>query len=144
MNLLQFDYDPDDYPIYQDILDLVCTGLSILGSLVMFYLCLRLPSPRSQSVNFVLALAVVDFLYALTNILSFFEDRDEDTPCTTFCKVEAIIRGFSFFLSVFFATCIGLTCLKAQLPDHMTVAGFLLKYSYSIGIGLSTILYIVL
>jgi len=144
MNLLEFDVDPDEYPIYQDILDLVCTSLSILGSLVMFYLCLRLPSPRSQSVNFVLSLAVVDFLYATTNILSFFEDRDDEALCGTFCKVEAIIRGFSFFLSVFFATCIGLTCLKTQLPNHLTVAGFLLKYAYFIGLGFCTILYVIL
>jgi len=82
-------------------IDLVITILSVVGSLVLCFLCLRVPSPTTLSLKFILAISIADFFYSIANVLSIFETNMTFKLCWT----EANIRQVSFILSIFFSAC---------------------------------------
>jgi len=95
------------------ILDIIATGLSFFGSIIICFLCLRMPSPLAVSFKFILAISISDFFYSIANIMSFFE-----TPQTrTLCYLEATMRHSSFILSLFFTTCLAIVSYKALKPQ---------------------------
>jgi len=93
-------------------LDLTMTFLSLAGSVLMLYFCLRMPSPRTLSVKLILTISIADFFYTIGNVLSNFEREST----RTLCAVEAIMRQSSFILSIFFSTCTAIASYKASSP----------------------------
>jgi len=106
-------------------LDLVATILSLLGSLVMCWMCLRLPSEKKTvSVKFILALAVSDFLYSIANFMSLLEK--ETTPAL--CTIEATIRQSSFLACIFYSACIAFVSYKSSFSRvHFNSNQFFIK-----------------
>ncbi len=88
----------------------IATGLSFVGSIFIMYQCLRTPSPRSVTIKLILSIAVADFIYSIANLMSSFEDLGPIV--STLCSTEATLRSFSFLLSIFFASCLGIVCYK--------------------------------
>jgi len=114
------------------ILDLTTSALSLIGSLVMCCFCLRVPSPKTTSVKFILALAVADFFYSLSNILSnFLINGSQDL---TLCWIQGSIRHSSFILSVFFSACIARVSYLSALPDQQSRLSNYFVIAVSIGI----------
>jgi len=98
------------------VLDWIASGLSLISSLVLFYLCLRVPSPKTTSVKFILALAVADFFYSLSNILSnFLINGSSDN---TLCFIQGAMRHSSFILSVFFSAGVARVSYLSALPKE--------------------------
>jgi len=95
-------------------IDLVITILSVIGSLVLCFLCLRVPSPTTLSLKFILAISIADFFYSIANVLSIFEEK------TTFklCWTEANIRQVSFILSIFFSACTAIAFYRGSTGTH--------------------------
>ena len=97
-------------------LDLAVTVLSILGSSLTCYFCLRLPSyNKTVSVKFIIALSIADFFYSIANVISNFESENS----FTLCAVESWIRQSSYVLSIFFSACIAIVSYKSSLPDSI-------------------------
>jgi len=94
-------------------LDWVATILSLLGSIVMGYISFRVPPPLTTSVKFIRAIAIVDFLYSLANVISAFETK----ATAHICYIEAIFRHSFFITSVFFACCVAIVSYKSFLPE---------------------------
>ena len=90
-------------------LNLVSTILSLFGSSIMIYACLKTYKIRSISFKFLLAIAISDFVYAIANLFSAFEKDSNDV----LCHIEAFIRQFSFVLSVYFVTCTAVLCYRS-------------------------------
>jgi len=96
------------------VVDLVVTILSLLGSLLMFYLCLRIRKPFTLSLKFILAISIADFIYSVANLISNFEVLEKTFAL---CRVEANLRQCSFILSIFFSTCTAIASYKASIPQ---------------------------
>jgi len=117
-------------------INLVATVLSLLGSLLMAFLCTRVPDPKPVSLKLVLAIAISDFCYSIANFLSVFENHVEGP----LCKTEAFIRGFFFLLSVFWATCTAILCYKTSTPEKRFDQNLFFKYACYTGISICLIL----
>jgi len=110
-------------------LDLVATTLSILGSLCMYFFCLRIPGPLNISTKFILAIATSDLIYSLSNVLSNFETSETHRLCI----FEASLRHVMFVLSIFFSSCLAIVSYKISLPrDNMKIRLF---YRLAVYIG---------
>jgi len=90
------------------ILNCVATLLSLTGSLWMSYYCFKSLKFRNISIQFILAIAISDFLFSISNIMSSFEGQS----MTIFCQIEAYLRQGSFFASIFFSTCTAVFCYQ--------------------------------
>ena len=88
----------------------IATGLSFIGSIFIMYQCLRTPSPRSVTTKLILSIGIADFIYSIANLMSSYEDLGPTV--STLCSAEATLRSFSFLLSIFFASCLGIICYK--------------------------------
>ena len=89
------------------ILNLVATILSLIGSLVMTYYCFK-NRDLSISIKLILALAVSDFLFSAGNFMAVFSP----TPDSATCQVEGFFREFFPKLSVCIATSIAILHYK--------------------------------
>ena len=89
-------------------IDLGVTALSLCGSLLMCFFCLRLPSPTTLSLKFILAMSIADFFYSIANVLSNFEGINTQK----LCWVESNIRQVSFILSIFFSACTAISSYR--------------------------------
>lgn len=107
-------------------LDLFATIISLIGSLFMCYLCMKVPSPKTISVKFIFAIAIADLFYTIANIMSNFEKLGRTI---LLCVAEANIRQSSFVLSIFFATCTAIVSYKAALPHSTFNRGRFFKLS---------------
>jgi len=97
-------------------LDLAVTILSLLGSSLTCYFCLRIPShSKTISVKFIIALSISDFFYSIANVLSNFETE----KTLDLCAIEAWVRQSAYVLSIFFSACIAIISYKSSLPESL-------------------------
>jgi len=96
--------------VFLYVLDLAISCISFIASFLMCIYCIRTMSTKSAPLKLILAIAISDFVFSVSNIMSAFEDSQK---ITTLCYVEAILRVSSFILSIFFTTCIGVLCYQA-------------------------------
>ena len=96
--------------VFLFVLDLAISFISFIASLLMCIYCIRTMSTKSASLKLILAIAISDFVFSISNIMSAFEDSQK---MTTLCYIEAVLRVSSFILSIFFTTCIGILCYQA-------------------------------
>jgi len=87
------------------------TILSLFGSLFMVWSCLKTPAPRSVSLKLILALALSDLIYSVSNIMSQFDDVDS---VDLFCIIESVFRMNGYLLSIYFTTTIAVLCYKTS------------------------------
>jgi len=88
----------------------IATILSLLGSLYMVYSCIRTPAPRSVALKLILALALSDLIYSISNVMSQFDEDIVDL----FCIAEAILRMNGYLLSIYFTTTIAMLCYQTS------------------------------
>ena len=93
------------------VINCIASTLSFTGSLLMAYFCYKAPAPRHVSLKFVLAIAIADFFYSVANIMSAFEDKESVTPL---CYVEGVVRVTSFMMTLYFTTCLAITCCRTS------------------------------
>jgi len=114
------------------VTDLVISSLSLLGSLLLIYFCLRAPSPWSTSIKFILAIAISDLLFSVANLMSAFEKGNE---IGLMCKIEAMVRQSSWFLTIYFGACVAVFTANSYIfVKNFDRQGFFLK---SVLIGLA-------
>jgi len=83
-------------------LDWTMSILSMLGSIILFIVCIRLPS-KTISVKFIIALALADAFYSGANIMSnFLHMRMSEA---VLCHIQGLTRYCSFILSIYFSAC---------------------------------------
>ena len=75
----------------------ISTAFSLMGELFMMYTYFVLPSMRRFSMKLVMSLVVSDFIYSLSNVLTYFSD-DIGT-----CVPEGALRTLGYTLSVVWA-----------------------------------------
>ena len=92
-------------------LNFIAVGLSFIGSTYMIYSCATTKSSMSASTKFILAIAITDFFYTISNLMSGLQEQASE-PVLPFCRLEAILRFTSFKLTLLFATCIAISCYK--------------------------------
>jgi len=104
-------YTDQDYAFFHHI-NRISSGFSLLGSLWMTYFCLRTSSPRSVSLNIILAIAISDLAYSISNIMSEFERNT--TIADAYCVVEGIMRQSSVVSSIYWTMCTAILCYKSS------------------------------
>ena len=97
----------NDHTTLFQILNLVATIPSLIGTLLMAYFCFKNRS-ANISVNLILALAICDFMYSMSNLMSVFGSEPESVAC----MIEAFSRGFFVKLSVCLVTSIAILHYK--------------------------------
>jgi len=68
----------------------------------------------------------------------------EEVTNSLFCEVEAVIRGMSLFLSIFFATSTAMVCYRPILARDNIVKTPFFRAAVSIGLGVSLILFVLI
>ncbi len=83
--------------------NLITAILSILGTLYIICFCRRLPS-LSVSMKMIKGIAFADLVFAITNIMSHFQDPEElkTRNMPMLCFFEAHLRNIAFFFSLIF------------------------------------------
>ena len=120
-----------------EILNLVITIPSILGSLLMSYFCLKSVSVNT-SIKLILALGTSDFFYSANN-LTFLLNYTEEDPL---CKIEGFLREMFFKLSICTATSIAILHYKLinvnpQFNrDRFVLKSILIGFILSLGVSL--------
>ena len=94
------------------ILNLIATVPSILGSFIMFCFCLRSIS-QNTSVKLILALAISDFFYSANNLMTVLKSPEDSVAC----KIEAFSKGFFLQLTIWIATSISILHYKLLAAD---------------------------
>ena len=87
-------------------LNLTVTILSLIGSAWMTFYCSQ-TQRKNVSTKLILVLAIADFFYSISNLLSTFEGDDVNLTC----RVEAFLRGVSYSLSTFMTCSIVIYCV---------------------------------
>ena len=87
-------------------LNLIVTILSLIGSAWMTFYCCR-TQRKNVSIKLILVLAIADFVYSISNLLSTFEGDDVNLTC----RVEAFVREASYSLSTFMTCSIVIYCV---------------------------------
>ena len=88
-----------------ELLEIIVTIPSLLGSLAMTYFCFKNLSPQDICLKILMCLGIADFFYSFANFLSFFES-EENTPVKPLCVIEATLRLWSWRFSLILATSI--------------------------------------
>jgi len=109
----------------------IATALSFAGSIFMIYHCLKTSAPRSVTMKLILSIAIADFLYSISNLMSAFQGPSGVTP---FCYLEAGIRAFTYVLSIFFASCLGILCYKTVVKGMDFNQELFFKRSLYVGV----------
>jgi len=124
-------------------LDLVATILSFCGSLWLIICCLKAPSPKSLSLKLIAAVGIADFLYSIANLLSSIQTIGEPGPIPgiLLCNLEAVLRQFSYVLTIFFSTCIAVASYFSIRPAKRFNKSLFFLCAVVLGITIS-ILYI--
>ena len=98
-------------PLLQ-ILNLISTIPSIIGSLLVFYFCQKSIS-QNTSIKLILALSISDFFYSISNLMIAFK-YSEDNPA---CQIEAILRSVSVRMAIWIASSISIFHYKMIKAD---------------------------
>ena len=96
-----------DQDAFMQTLNLVASVPSLIGALVMFYLCLKNISSNT-SIKLIFALAIADIIYSTSNIMTVFRYPADGI----LCKLEASSRYFSSGLILWLATSISVLHYK--------------------------------
>ena len=97
----------NDHTTLFQVLNLVATIPSLIGTLLMSYFCFKNRSANIL-VNLILALAICDFMYSASNLMSVFGSELESAACV----IEAFSREFFSKLSVCLVTSIAILHYK--------------------------------
>ena len=89
------------------IINLVVTTLSLMGSGWMSIYCFQIRN-KDIPTKMILTLAISDFFYSISNVLSAFEP-DEDV--STMCTIEGFIRAAFYSISNFTTSWIVIYCV---------------------------------
>ena len=89
------------------ILNLISTSLSLIGSGWMCYSCIRLKQ-KTVAHKLISAIAVSDFFYTLSNVISMFGEQSNDAICC----IEASMRHFSAVMTIFFSSSTAVLCYR--------------------------------
>jgi len=92
-------------------LNFIAVGLSFLGSGYMIYSCVTPKGSMSASTKFILAIAITDFFYTISNLMSGLQEKASESV-QPLCQWEAVLRFLSFKLTLLFASCIAISCYK--------------------------------
>ena len=106
------------YTTLLQILNLIATILSFIRTIVMSYYCIINLSTNS-SIKLILALALSDFFYTVSNVMMPFDIDDGSTECV----IEGLIRDFFFKFSMCLAVAIAIFHYKiitAKTPFDKT------------------------
>jgi len=68
----------------------------------------------------------------------------EEVTNSLFCEVEAVIRGMSLFLSIFFATTTAMVCYRPILARDNCVKNSFFRSAVSLGLGVSLTLFVII
>ena len=102
-------------PYYLYTIDLIACFLSAIGSAIMTYFCLRIPTEiRTSSIKYLAAVAISDFFYSIGNLMSAFNQ-----PNDTYCEIEGFFRHSSLVFSSLFAACIAVVSYGTSLSPKM-------------------------
>ena len=88
----------DDTPQYDALmqtLNLIATIPSLIGTMLMIYYCFR-GLAGNISTKFIFALAISDFIFSVTNLMTLF-GYPQESAC---CKAEGVLRAFSSKFSI--------------------------------------------
>jgi len=119
-------YTPEEISFLHNV-NYVAAVLSFFGSLWMAYFCLKNPAPRPVSLHILLAIAISDLVYSICNIMSEYEGPTTDT----YCKVEGMVRHFSFVSTVYWTSCTAILCYKTSTyANSFNQMGFFRKAIY--------------
>ena len=119
------------------ILNLIATVPSLIGTFLMSYMCLKSIS-NNTSIKLILGLGISDFVYSLCNLMGII-GYDQGTLA---CTLEGVFREFSVKLSICFATSIGVLHYKIieASPDFNKTRFLITHFSIGLIISLSNAL----
>ena len=86
----------------------IASVLSLLGSLILIRSCYKDPN-KTTTLKLILGIALADFMYSITNIMSQFEEDQ----VSTLCQIEATLRTISLDLGLSMTTSIAIFCYRA-------------------------------
>jgi len=109
---------------------------SLIGSFIMTIRC-ALQRDKKTMQSLILSIALLNFLYSIANVMSFFNHgprtQDDITPL---CYIEATIRLWAFRLPLFFAVCIAVLCYISVKNEYYQKEQNQKKFFYkSIAVG---------
>ena len=108
---------------------LIVTCLSLIGSFLMAYYCLRIRW-KNVALKLIIALAISDFLFSASNLITMFGDPTGRTLCT----VEAVLRSFFYVQTIFWASSTAILCYKVTKYNTSFNQGYFFKLSISLSI----------
>ena len=112
-------------------LDWTVSIISLLGSLILFFICVRLPS-KTLSVKFIIALALADVFFSAANIMSnFLHMRISEA---FLCKAQGLTRYCSFILSIYFSACTAIVSYQPSAFLNRTNPNRFVAFVASIGL----------
>jgi len=114
------------------VLDIIVSVLSLLGSIILFFFCIRLRSPKTLSVKFITALALSDVFYSTANILSNFLNMT--TAEELFCQIQGSMRYCSFILSIYFSACTAIVSYQPSSFLNRTNSSIFVTLAASTGL----------
>ena len=89
-------------------LNMYASMTSLIASLAMTLLCFLNLGSNHPCILLILGIACSDFIYSLSNILSFM-NLDK-----AICSIEAIIREWSFNFSLLFVVALSILCYRSS------------------------------
>ena len=93
-------------------INLASSSLSLIASSLMTYHGLKTKN-KSITLKLILAIAISDLIYSITNILTAFENEENNE----ICHLDAFLRQFSVTSSIFWVTCTAIICYKSSKPS---------------------------
>jgi len=115
-------------------INLVASTLSLGASGIMTYHCFKTKN-KTIALKLILAIALSDFIYSISNILTAFETEENNA----LCKIDAIIRQFSVMSSIFWVTCTAIICYKTSKTWRLFNQARFLRRAIIIGTFLSIV-----
>ena len=100
----------ETYPLY--IVNEVVSLFSLLGSFLMAFFIIR-NKEKTIILYFILAIAVSDFFYSISNLLSILETKTS----SHLCHLEAFTRQFFFALSIMMTSSISILCYRLIIQN---------------------------
>lgn len=97
-----------------EIVNLVAASFSLLGSVVICFLCCKIAGPKSVSIKLICAIAIADFFYSVANLLSGFHNPSDTESVDIRCYVEAVIRTISYISTLSFPAFLAIFCYKSS------------------------------
>ena len=105
-----------DNDMLLQILNLIVTIPSLIGCLMMGYVCYKNISITTCT-KLLLALAISDFLYSISNVMSLISIFDSDENRLS-CKVEGFLRDFFQKFSICLVTSMAILHYKILIANE--------------------------